>query len=213
MGYTENSNKAVSQTQTSVHKRKALKPLLKKIEYAINSQIMPELDPSGKLEFCFEDYDLDEELKKAQLYQLQITGGWKTAEMVAEEEGIDMNKLKAHKEEQAKKEMEMAKETNPGFLPEPKEKPVAKAEFKPDYVKFTYEELIKEHEKLVEVLKKDNPKEVEAMYVEQLSELKEYIKNSKKPEVKSEQDVIANYFKEVRQHLLEQLEKEDGSRP
>lgn len=122
MGETEDSNKAVSQTQTAVHKRKALKPILRKIEYAINNQIMTELDPSGKYEFAYEDYDLDEELKKAELYNAQITGGWKTAEMVAEEEGIDVDKLKAHKEEQAKKDVELAKQTDPGFLPQPKTK-------------------------------------------------------------------------------------------
>jgi phage portal protein BeeE len=60
MGYTEDSNKAVSQTQTGVYKKKALTPLLKKIEYAINTQLLVELDPSGVLEFHFEDYDLDE---------------------------------------------------------------------------------------------------------------------------------------------------------
>jgi len=209
MGYTEDSNKAVSQTQTGVHKRKALKPLLKKIEYAINSQIMPELDPSGKFEFAFEDYDVDEELKKAALYKAQIDGGWKTAEMVAEEEGIDMAKLQAHKEEQAQKEMDMAKETNPGFLPEPK--PTAKAEFDKDGVEFTYEELIKEHEKLVEVLKKADSKELKDMYEEQKAELEKYI--SKKPKVKADvedETEITAYFQKIRKHLLSEIEK-DGN--
>ena len=207
MGYTEDSNKAVSQTQTGVHKRKALKPLLEKIEYAINTQIMPELDPSGKLEFAFEDYDIDEELKKAQLYQLQITGGWKTPEMVAEEEGIDMEKLKVHKEEEAQKQMEIAKETNPGFL-DKKESPNTKAEFKKDYVQFTYDELITEHEKLVAALQKDNPQDIKDMYEEQKKELEKYIAESKKAEVKSEQDIVSDYFKKVREHLLKELEKD-----
>lgn len=113
MGYTEDSNKAVSQTQTGVHKRKALKPLLAKIEYVINTQLMPELDPSGKLEFHFEDYDLDEDLKRHQLYELQIRNGIKTAEMVAEEEGIDVERLKAEKEEKQQAQMEMQQSNNP----------------------------------------------------------------------------------------------------
>jgi phage portal protein BeeE len=97
MGYTEDSNKAVSQTQTGVHKRKALKPLLKKIEYAINSQLMPELDSTGKFEFAFEDYDVDEEMKKYTLYEKQIQIGVKTPEMVAEEEGINLAMLQTYK--------------------------------------------------------------------------------------------------------------------
>ena len=104
MGYSEDSNKAVSQTQTGVHKRKALKPLLVKIEYVINTQLMPELDPTGTLEFKFEDYDLDNDLKQHELYEKQINMGIKTAEMVAEEEGIDVERLKKEKEE-SKQEM------------------------------------------------------------------------------------------------------------
>ena len=179
MGYTEDSNKAVSQTQTGVHKRKALKPLLKKIEYAINSQIMPELDPSGKFEFAFEDYDIDEEIKKATLYKAQIDGGWKTAEMVAEEEGIDMEKLKAHKEEQAQQEMAMAKETNPGFLPD---KPAVKSKpkLKAEYLQMSVKELIAEHKQLVEVLKNDNPEEIKNEYEKQVKELEKYIQENQK---------------------------------
>jgi hypothetical protein len=205
MGYTEDSNKAVSSNQSSVHKRKALRPLLKKIEYAINSQIMTELDPTGKFEFAFEDYDIDEETKKAQLYQLQITGGWKTAEMVAEEEGIDIAKLKAHKEEQANQEMQMAKETNPGFLPDPKPKAAVKAEKK--YIEMELDELIDEHKKLVSVLEKDNPKEVKKELEKQKEELQSYI-DKKKASVKAEKDDVSEYFKKVRKHLVEQIEKE-----
>lgn len=97
MGYTEDSNKAVSQAMGSVHKRKALKPLLNKIEYAINTQLMPELDPTGALEFKFEDYDLDEDIKRHSLYKEQIDMGIKSADMVAEEEGIDINRLREDK--------------------------------------------------------------------------------------------------------------------
>lgn len=111
MGYTEDSNKAVSQTQTGVHKRKALKPLLKKIEYAVNTQLMPELDPSGTLEFVFEDYDLDEDLKRHQLYELQIRNGIKTAEMVAEEEGVDVERLKKDKEEAKQEQFEIQQQS------------------------------------------------------------------------------------------------------
>ncbi len=182
MGYTEDSNKAVSQTQTGVHKRKALKPLLKKIEYAINNQIMPELDPTGKYEFAFEDYDIDEELKKAQLYQQQITGGWKTAEMVAEEEGIDMKKLQQHKAEEEQKEIAIAKETNPGFLP----KPTAKAvKLKAEYVQMSVDDLIEEHARLVTVLEELKPEDVKEELEEQKKELESYIDEKKKSLMKN----------------------------
>jgi phage portal protein BeeE len=211
MGYTEDSNKAVSQTQTGVHKRKALKPLLKKIEYAINSQLMTELDPSGKLEFAFEDYDLDDELKKATLYKAQIDGGWKTAEMVAEEEGIDLEKLKAHKEEKAKQEMEMAQKTNPGFLPEPKT-PSAKAcapIMKTDYLKMDLDDLIAEHKKLIKIMESDNDEAINKELVEQKKELESYIEKKKSASVKAEKDDISTYYERVRTHLLRQIEKEE----
>lgn len=249
MGYTEDSNKAVSQTQTGVHKRKALKPLLKKIEYAINSQLMTELDPTGKFEFAFEDYDIEEELKKATLYKAQIDGGWKTAEMVAEEEGIDLAKLQEHKDKKAQQEMQMAKETNPGFLPtpgtkaEPTLKPFAgykdfdacvranseksdpkaycatimrkvegKAEVKADYLKMSLDELIDEHKKLVKVLEQDNPEKVKKELEKQKEELQGYI-DKKKASVKAEKDEVSDYFTKVRDHLLKEIEKENGTVP
>lgn len=107
MGYTEDSNKAVSQTQTSVHKRKALKPILNKIEYAINNNLMYELDEEGVLEFKFEDYDLDESLKLHDLYKKQVEIGIKSHYMVAEEEGINLDKLKEHEEDIRDKRLSM----------------------------------------------------------------------------------------------------------
>lgn len=117
MGYTENSNKAVSQNQTSAHKRRALTPILKRIEYAINTQLMPELDQSGKFELHFEDYDLDEDLKKHQLYAAQITMGLKTPEMIAEEEGINVQELKKQKEEARQQRMEEESAKKPQETP------------------------------------------------------------------------------------------------
>jgi hypothetical protein len=136
MGFTEDSNKAVSQTQQGVHKRKALRPMLKKIQYAINTQLMPELDPSGKLEFVFEDYDLDEDVKKHGLYQLQISMGIKTPEMVAEELGIDVSKLQKSKETETEQRIyeEVSKKE-----PEIKSYPMNEE----DYFNLVTEELIK----------------------------------------------------------------------
>lgn len=177
MGFTEDSNKAVSQTQGGVHKRKALKPLLKRIEYVVNSQLMPELDPSGKYEFCFEDYDIDEEVKKFGLYKLQVDMGVKTAEMVAEEEGINVQELKKQKDEQKKQEMEAAIQTNPGFLPEPK--PTTKAKLKAEYIQMNLDDLIAEHKKLVDMLMNSNNAELQTEALDQAKELNKYIEMRK----------------------------------
>lgn len=93
MGYSEDSNKAVAQNQSMVHKRKALRPLLKRIEYVINTQLMPELDPECVLEFKFVDYDIEEENKKYDLYQKQVNLGIMTPKMIAEKEGINVDDL------------------------------------------------------------------------------------------------------------------------
>ena len=98
MGFTENSNKAVSETQESVYKRKAVRPILNLMATRINQDIIPEFD-TVDLEFCFDDYDLDEDIKKHTLYEAQIRMGIKTPQMVAEELGIDWSDVKEEQEE------------------------------------------------------------------------------------------------------------------
>lgn len=107
LGFTEDSNKAVSQTQSKVGIRKGIRPLLKILEYHINTQIMPDLDPSGVLEFCYDEYDPDMELKQLAVYQAKSQLGVMTPEMIAEELGVDVDRLKAEKEEQRQKDMEL----------------------------------------------------------------------------------------------------------
>lgn len=99
MGFTEDSNKATEVVQSSVFKRKAIGPLLDMIEYKINMQLMPELDPEGKFRFKFDDYDIQADKAKHELYQMQINMGIKTPEMVAKEEGINVKELNAQKDE------------------------------------------------------------------------------------------------------------------
>ena len=109
MGFTEDSNRATSQESSKVSRRRALKPLLNVIAYHYNSQIIPEffakegVAPSFSdipLEFAFEEYDLDDDLKLHSLYQLQIIMGVKTPEMVAKELGIDLSELEESKKKQ-----------------------------------------------------------------------------------------------------------------
>jgi len=99
MGFTEDSNKAVSQSQSEVHKRKAIQPILETLQYHYTSQILTEFDPQGRLEFIFDDYDINNEMKRMDLYQRELDLGIKTSEMIAKEEGIDMDELKQSKED------------------------------------------------------------------------------------------------------------------
>lgn len=119
MGFVEDSNRAVATEQAKIFKRKAIRPLLDLIAYHINTQLMPEFFAkisAGNsevpdfadvpLEFCFDTYDIDEDLKKHELWQQQLNMGIKTKEMVAEEAGINIAELKKSTEEQEEKEFE-----------------------------------------------------------------------------------------------------------
>jgi HK97 family phage portal protein len=105
LGFTEDSNKAVSETQKKRFARKAVKPILHLIQERVNMEIIPEFD-TDELCFKFDNYDLDEDIKQHTLYQMQIQMGIKTPEMVAEEEKIDIAELKKQKEENMLKQQE-----------------------------------------------------------------------------------------------------------
>ena len=141
MGFTETSNKTSGENQTKLAKRKALKPLLAVISNHLNSEIMPEFFAEGTeipdsgdvpLEFVFDTYDLDDDMKELSKLQLEINMGIKTPKMVAIERGINIEELEAQKEEIAEEEPdentgnpgEKKKEANPGK--EEKEKPKIK---------------------------------------------------------------------------------------
>jgi len=136
MGFTEDSNKSVGESQIKVFKRKALKPLLNVLKYHFDSQIMPEFfnDGSGEipdfgdtpLEFVFEVTDHDEDMKELQKAQLEINMGIKTSKMVAIERGIDIDMLEESKQEA----MEEAQEMMPEEETEPEVKPKSEPEEK-----------------------------------------------------------------------------------
>jgi len=111
LGFTEDSNKATEVVQSNVGKKKLITPLLKLIQYHINSEIMPEFE-APMFEFRFNNYDIEEDLKKHNLYQMQINMGIKTPEMIAEESGIDVAKLKKQKEESFKQQQAWFETTN-----------------------------------------------------------------------------------------------------
>lgn len=112
LGITEDSNKAVSMTQGGVFKRKAVQPILRLMQQRLNTQVMPEFGYEA-LEFVFDEYDIDEDMKKHNLLEQEIRMGVKTPEMVAAELGIDVNELKAGKEE--KRQQQLEEQANAGF--------------------------------------------------------------------------------------------------
>lgn len=104
MGFTESSNKTNGEEQTKAAGRKAIKPMLKTLQYHFNTQILPEFFAKDgqvpnfsdiPLEFKYDDYDITEEMAKYTLWEKQINMGIKTPEMVAKEAGIDLEELNA----------------------------------------------------------------------------------------------------------------------
>jgi phage portal protein BeeE len=89
MGFTQGDSRATDESQAKVSAKKAVKPRLSLIGNYLNDQIMPELPNGDLFEFSFDEYDIDQEIKKWQLYQTKITTGVVTAEQIADIEGID----------------------------------------------------------------------------------------------------------------------------
>ena len=142
MGFTEDSNKAVSQSQTKAAARKAVMPRLSLVANHLNDQVLPEF-PSGDLfEFVFDTYDIDEDIKKWVLYESKIRMGVMTPEMVAEKEGIDVAELKQYLDERAARDNQNNQEKGNNDSKDPKlEKKPQKddKESKKTEVKSTYE--------------------------------------------------------------------------
>ena len=113
LGITSDSNNAVSQTMFKRYTRKAVRPILRLLAERINQEIIPELDPSGQLMFKWDDYDIEEDIKRHELYKMQIEMGIKTPEMVAKEEKIDITELKKSQAEQDEREVAKNEALNP----------------------------------------------------------------------------------------------------
>ena len=104
MGYTESVNKASSEEQGKIFKRKAIKPLINVLQYSLNTQLLPEFFMDGEgtltdecpLEFVFNMHDTEETKLELDMYEQQIRMGIMTPEMVAKELGIDLVELSPH---------------------------------------------------------------------------------------------------------------------
>lgn len=87
LGYTESSNRATEMVQSKVFRRKAIRPMLRVLEYHINTQIMPEFGYDD-IEFKFNDYDIGEDLERHKLFEIQLKSGIRTINEVREDIGL-----------------------------------------------------------------------------------------------------------------------------
>ncbi len=85
MGFTEDVNRATAGAELEVSKQKAIKPLLSLLKYHINTFLMPEFE-HPEFEFTFEAPDIHEEKRRAELNEILIRTGVKTANEIREEE-------------------------------------------------------------------------------------------------------------------------------
>ena len=86
MGQVINSNRSTSNEQSRIFKRKALKPLLKLIEYQLNTRLVWEdLDPDMEVQFKFNDYDIEEDYRKHELIEKKLN--YMTINEIRTEEG------------------------------------------------------------------------------------------------------------------------------
>lgn len=90
LGFTEDAKGSANQiVQSSISKKRIIYPLLRLIEYHINSEIIPEFGYPG-IKFKFKIFDVDEETKKWNLYKLQVEEAkLKTPNEVRNSEGLD----------------------------------------------------------------------------------------------------------------------------
>ena len=89
LGYTEDSKGLANQiVQSNVFKKRSINPILRLEEYRINQEIISEFGYDD-IEYKYMIFDVEEETKKAQLYNLQLQGGWKSVNEIRVEEGLE----------------------------------------------------------------------------------------------------------------------------
>lgn len=89
LGYTEDAKGLANQiVQSNVFKKRTIYPLLRLEEYRLNQEIISEFG-FDDIEFKFILFDVDEEMKKAQLYQMQIAAGYKSINEIRLDEGLE----------------------------------------------------------------------------------------------------------------------------
>jgi len=86
---TEDAKGSANQiVQTSVAKKRIIYPLLRLIEYHVNTEIIPEFGVEG-VRYKYKIFDIDEETKKWGLYKMQTESDLKTVNEIRNAEGLD----------------------------------------------------------------------------------------------------------------------------
>ncbi len=89
MGFTEDAKGSANQiVQSSIAKKRIIYPLLRLIEYHVNTEIIPEFGVTG-VRYKYKIFDVDEETKKWGLYKLQTESDLKTINEIRNTEGLD----------------------------------------------------------------------------------------------------------------------------
>ncbi len=88
LGYTEDAKGMANQiVQSQVFKKRAINPMLRLLEFHLNKEIISEFDYEG-IEFKFNLFDVEEERKKADLYEVQLNT-FRTVNEIRKEEGLE----------------------------------------------------------------------------------------------------------------------------
>ncbi len=89
MGFVEDAKGNANQiVQSSIAKKRIIYPILRLIEYYVNTQIIPEFGFTG-IKYKYKIFDVDEEMKKWGLYKLQTESDLKTINEIRNAEGLD----------------------------------------------------------------------------------------------------------------------------
>ena len=89
LGFTEDAKGMANQiVQTNIFKKRAVNPLLRMMEYKIDTEIISEFGYED-LHFRYQRFDVDEETKKANLYKVLTDVGIKTVNEIRVEEGME----------------------------------------------------------------------------------------------------------------------------
>jgi len=91
------TNRSTANEQSRIFKRKALRPLLNLFEYNLTTKLVWELDPAKEVEFKYDDYDIEQDFRKAELNE-KLKQTWTINEIrkkdnMAELEGEEYDKI------------------------------------------------------------------------------------------------------------------------
>jgi len=88
LGYTEDAKGMANQiVQSQVFRKRSINPMLRLLEFHINKEIISEFEYEG-IEIKFNMFDVEEERKKADLYEVQLNT-FRTPNEIRKDEGLD----------------------------------------------------------------------------------------------------------------------------